>query len=151
MKGIKREYGKDGNNGTNGKARCASPSFSACSVISVHVSVQGRPDRPNNWEAALAEAAFMTGLERNADLVVMASYAPLFGHVDAWQWSPNLIWFDNLRSFGTPSYYVMNFSIFTVSCYAAMDKPKFNTKDQGDKGSKIDWGEIPDAFDPLSP
>jgi alpha-L-arabinofuranosidase len=71
-----------------------------------HVSVPGRPDRPNNWQAALAEAAFMTGLERNADLVTMASYAPLFGHVDAWQWSPNLIWFDNLRSFGTPSYYV---------------------------------------------
>jgi alpha-L-arabinofuranosidase len=71
-----------------------------------HVSVQGRPDRPNNWEAALAEAAFLTGLDRNADVVTMASYAPLFAHVDAWQWSPNLIWFDNLRSFGTPSYYV---------------------------------------------
>ena len=40
------------------------------------------------------------------DLVELASYAPLFGHVDAWQWRPNLIWFDNLRSFGTPSYYV---------------------------------------------
>lgn len=71
-----------------------------------HVPVQGRPDRPNNWEAALAEAAFLTGLDRNADVVKIASYAPLFGHVDAWQWSPNLIWFDNLRSFGTPSYYV---------------------------------------------
>jgi len=71
-----------------------------------HVTVPGRPDRPNNWEAALAEAAFLTGLDRNADLVTMASYAPLFAHVDAWQWSPNLIWFDNLRSFGTPSYYV---------------------------------------------
>ena len=65
-----------------------------------------QPDRKNNWGAALAEAAFMTGLERNADLVEMASYAPLFAHVDAWQWAPNLIWFDNLRSFGTPSYYV---------------------------------------------
>ena len=74
--------------------------------FAAHVSVRGRPDRPNNWEAALAEAAFMTGLERNADLVLMTSYAPLFGHVEAWQWSPNLIWFDNLRSFGTPSYYV---------------------------------------------
>ena len=62
--------------------------------------------RPNTWNAALAEAAFMTGLERNADVVGMASYAPLFAHVDAWQWTPNLIWFDNLRSFGTPSYYV---------------------------------------------
>lgn len=71
-----------------------------------HVQAQGRPDRPNNWEAGMAEAALLTGLERNADVVVMASYAPLFAHVDAWQWSPNLIWFDNLRSVGTPSYYV---------------------------------------------
>src|SRR5208282_4125736 len=36
----------------------------------------------------------------------MASYAPLFAHVDAWQWTPNLIWCDNLRVYGTPSYYV---------------------------------------------
>jgi alpha-L-arabinofuranosidase len=60
----------------------------------------------NNWECALAEAAYMTGLERNADVVVMSSYAPLFGHEEGWQWRPNLIWCDNLRSFGTPSYYV---------------------------------------------
>ena len=64
------------------------------------------PDNRNTWEGALSEAAFMTGLERNADLVVMASYAPLFGHVDAWQWTPNAIWFDNLRSYATPNYYV---------------------------------------------
>ncbi|MBW8687446.1 alpha-L-arabinofuranosidase C-terminal domain-containing protein [Chitinophaga rhizophila] len=60
----------------------------------------------NTWESALAEAAFMTGLERNADIVQMASYAPLLAHVDAWQWRPDLIWFDNLRSVGTPNYYV---------------------------------------------
>jgi len=60
----------------------------------------------NNWEAALAEAAFMTGLERNADVVQMCSYAPLFAHIDAWQWRPDLIWFDNLNSMATPSYYV---------------------------------------------
>lgn len=48
----------------------------------------------------------MTGLERNADVVRMASYAPLFAHVDAWQWTPDAIWFDNLRSYGTPNYYV---------------------------------------------
>lgn len=60
----------------------------------------------NNWECALSEAAFMTGLERNADVVQMASYAPLFAHVDGWQWAPDLIWFDNLRSYGTPDYYV---------------------------------------------
>ena len=66
------------------------------------VSVKNR----NNFECALAEAAYMTGLERNADVVRMASYAPLFAHVDAWQWTPNLIWTDNLRVYGTPSYYV---------------------------------------------
>jgi alpha-N-arabinofuranosidase len=60
----------------------------------------------NNWETAISEAAFLTGLERNADVVVMASYAPLFAHLDAWQWTPDMIWVDNLNSYGTPNYYV---------------------------------------------
>ena len=60
----------------------------------------------NTWKSALAEAALMTGLERNADIVYMASYAPLFGNVNAWQWRPDLIWFDNLKSTATPNYYV---------------------------------------------
>lgn len=64
------------------------------------------PENRNNWECALAEAAYMIGLERNADVVTMSSYAPLSAHVDAWQWTPNLIWFDNLRAYGTPNYYV---------------------------------------------
>ena len=64
------------------------------------------PLNRSTWECALAEAAFMTGLERNSAVVAMSSYAPLFGHVEAWQWCPNLIWFDNLRSFGTASYRV---------------------------------------------
>ena len=64
------------------------------------------PELKNNWEAALAEAAFMTGLERNADVVYMASYAPLFANAEAWQWTPDLIWFNSLTAFGTPSYYV---------------------------------------------
>ncbi len=64
------------------------------------------PDNRNNWKCALAEAAFMTGLERNADVVVMSCYAPLFGHEDRWQWRPDLIWFDNLTSYGTANYYV---------------------------------------------
>ncbi len=64
------------------------------------------PDNRNNWECALSEAAYMTGLERNADVVVMSSYAPLFGHEERWQWRPNLIWCDNLQSYGTPNYYV---------------------------------------------
>ncbi len=63
----------------------------------------------NTWLSALTEAAFMTGLERNADVVYMTSYAPLFGNVDAWQWRPDLIWFDNLRVVGTPNYYVQKF------------------------------------------
>jgi alpha-L-arabinofuranosidase len=60
----------------------------------------------NNWETAIAEAAFMTGMERNADVVCMASYAPLFAHVDGWQWKPDLIWVDNMQTIGTPNYYV---------------------------------------------
>jgi alpha-N-arabinofuranosidase len=64
------------------------------------------PDNKNNWDCALSEAAFMTGLERNADIVYMCSYAPLLAHVDAWQWTPDLIWFNNLTSFGTTNYYV---------------------------------------------
>ena len=61
---------------------------------------------PNSWEAALSEAAFMTGLERNADVVYQATYAPLFAHVDGWQWRPDLIWFDNLSSVRSAYYYV---------------------------------------------
>jgi alpha-L-arabinofuranosidase len=64
------------------------------------------PDNRNNLRCALAEAAFMTGLERNSDVVSMSSYAPLFGHEEAWQWRPNLIWFDSLKSYATPNYYV---------------------------------------------
>jgi alpha-N-arabinofuranosidase len=64
------------------------------------------PNNKNNWDCAISEAAFMTGLERNADVVNMASYAPLFAHVDAWQWTPDMIWFDNLNAYGTPNYYV---------------------------------------------
>ncbi|TKC61430.1 alpha-L-arabinofuranosidase [Pedobacter hiemivivus] len=60
----------------------------------------------NNWQSAIAAAAFMTGLERNAAVVEMASYAPLFAHIDAWQWAPDMIWVDNLKCYGTPDYYV---------------------------------------------
>lgn len=66
----------------------------------------GKPDNKNTQYCALAEAAFMTGLERNSDIVTMAAYAPLFAHVKDWQWTPNLIWFDNDTSYNTPSYYV---------------------------------------------
>ncbi len=60
----------------------------------------------SNLKAAMAEAAYMTSLERNGDVVVMASYAPLFAKSDAEQWRVNLIWFDAYDVVLTPSYYV---------------------------------------------
>lgn len=66
----------------------------------------GKEKKCNHWETSLYEAAFMTGLERNADIVHMATYAPLFAHVKGWQWRPDLIWFDNMRSMRSCSYYV---------------------------------------------
>ncbi|QEK51364.1 alpha-L-arabinofuranosidase [Pedobacter aquae] len=66
------------------------------------VSVNNR----NNLKGAISEAAFLTGLERNADVVIMASYAPLFAHIEGWQWTPDLIWVDNLQAYGTPNYFV---------------------------------------------
>ncbi|CAN5583423.1 alpha-L-arabinofuranosidase C-terminal domain-containing protein [soil metagenome] len=59
-----------------------------------------------NLDAALGEAAFMTGMERNSDVVRLSSYAPLFVNVNNRQWNPNAIVFDSARSFGTPSYHV---------------------------------------------
>lgn len=68
----------------------------------------------NSWEGALAEAAFMTGMERNADVVVMASYAPLFGRLGYTQWSPDLIWFDGKSAYATVNYYVQQlYSLYT--------------------------------------
>ncbi len=64
------------------------------------------PTGKNTFEAALCEAAFMTGLERNADIVWMATPAPLFAHVDGWQWRPDQIWMDNLSTMRTPTYWV---------------------------------------------
>ena len=63
-------------------------------------------NRKNNFESALCEAAFMTGFERNADVVHMCTYAPLFAHVQGWQWRPDLIWFDNMNSVRSVNYYV---------------------------------------------
>lgn len=74
--------------------------YAAQSVATVN------PNNKNSWETALAEAAFMTGLERNADVVQMTSYAPLMAHTEAWQWSPNMIWFNNLEVLATANYQV---------------------------------------------
>lgn len=60
----------------------------------------------NTLEAALAEAAYMTGLEKNGDVVEMACYAPLFGNRLQSQWSPDMIWFDSTAAYGSVNYYV---------------------------------------------
>ena len=60
----------------------------------------------NNMKAALAEAAYMTGLERNGDIVKLAAYAPLFGNLTATHWSPDLIWFNNHTVTCSTNYYV---------------------------------------------
>lgn len=89
-------------------------------------------DRGKKWNhagASIYEAAFMTNLEKNADIVHMATYAPLFAHVDGWQWRPDMIWFDNLRCARTASYYVqqmyaMNKGTHVLSATLANPTPK---------------------------
>lgn len=75
-------------------------------VFAGEYACHGQGKQWNHFNASLLEAAFMTGMERNADMVYMATYAPLFAHVEGWQWRPDLIWFDNLNSVRTASYYV---------------------------------------------
>ena len=72
----------------------------------------------------------MTGLERNADVVRMASYAPLFAHVDAWQWCPNMIWTDNLRVLRTANYHAQ--SLFARNRGDAVLPVKLEAEDMGD-------------------
>ena len=60
----------------------------------------------NSVESALAEAAMMTGMEKNGDVVKLASYAPLFNRIGHSQWTPDLIWFDCEKVVLTPNYYV---------------------------------------------
>ncbi|MGP1536802.1 alpha-L-arabinofuranosidase [Bacteroides heparinolyticus] len=75
-------------------------------VFAGEYACHGKGKKWNHFHASLLEAAFMTGLERNADIVHMATYAPLFAHVEGWQWRPDMIWYDNLNSVRTASYYV---------------------------------------------
>ena len=75
-------------------------------VFAGEYACHGKGKKWNHFHASLLEAAFLTGVERNADVVYMATYAPLFAHVEGWQWRPDLIWFDNLRSVRTCSWYV---------------------------------------------
>lgn len=77
-------------------------------VFAGEYACHGKGKKWNHFHASLLEAAFLTGVERNADVVHMATYAPLLAHVEGWQWRPDLIWFDNLRSVRTCSWYVQS-------------------------------------------
>ena len=75
-------------------------------------TVSGR--RPNNLYSAVCEAAYLTGLERNSDVVAMASYAPLMARDGMQQWTPDLIWFNAREVLLTPNYYVQQMFAATV-------------------------------------
>ena len=75
-------------------------------VFAGEYACHGKGKKWNHYEAAILEAAFMTGFERNADIVHMTTPAPLFAHVDGWQWRPDQIWYDQTQMFRTVSYYV---------------------------------------------
>ena len=79
-----------------------------------HEATQSNGRRPNNLYSALCEAAYMTGLERNSDVVVMASYAPLLAREGMQQWTPDLIWFNAREVLLTPNYHVQQMFASTV-------------------------------------
>ena len=81
--------------------------------FAAHEPVQGSR-RPGNLYAALCEAAYLTGIERNSDLVEMCCYAPLLCREGEVDWTPDLIWFNDEQVYGTPSYYVQQ--MFSESC-----------------------------------
>lgn len=84
--------------------------------------------KSNTLEAALAEAAFMTSLERNADIVKLACYAPLFGNSKSNQWAPDLIWFSNQSVFGSVNYYVQEMFSNNVGVKTLPSSLDFGTK-----------------------
>jgi alpha-L-arabinofuranosidase len=71
-----------------------------------HPKRPGSEKSGNTLQGAVSEAAFLTGVERNSDVVVMSSYAPLFAREGYVQWAPDMIWFDDEKAYGTPSYHV---------------------------------------------
>lgn len=79
-----------------------------------HEAAQANGRRPNNLYSALCEAAYMTGLERNSDVVVMASYAPLMARDGMQQWTPDMIWFNAREVLLTPNYHVQAMFAATV-------------------------------------
>lgn len=85
----------------------------------------------NTLESALAEAAYMTGLERNGDIVKMAAYAPLFGNLTALHWAPDMIWFNNHTSTSSINYYVQK--IFSKNAGTKLLATEFDGKQTVEK------------------
>ncbi len=98
----------------------------------------------NHFRAALMEAAFMTTIERNADIVQMATYAPLFAHIEGWQWRPDLIWFDNLRVMKTSSWHVQHlYSMYKGSNVLKLTQEGHNvTGEDGIFASAVSDGDL---------
>ena len=93
----------------------------------------------NTFRSALAEAAYMTGLERNGDIVVMAAYAPLFGNLTATHWAPDLIWFNNHTSTASVNYYVQQ--IFAKNAGTTLLRSELDGAEASDSlGGKIGVG-----------
>lgn len=104
-----------------------------------------------NLRAALGEAAFMTGLERNSDLVRMASYAPLFVNANNRAWNPDAICFDGETSYGTPSYYVQSlFGANRGDTLLPSDSPSLVSNDSFTGGVGLGTWETSAEFKDLS-
>lgn len=103
---VDEHYYKDPNWFLSNAGRYDNYSRKGPKVFAGEYACHVQPEKKNSFYSALCEAAFLTGIERNADVVRLATYAPLFAHVDAWQWKPDMIWFDNLRSVKSANWYV---------------------------------------------
>lgn len=99
----------------------------------------------NTLKSALSEAAYLTGLERNSDVVKMASYAPLLAKADSFQWKPDMVWFDGATNYATPDYYVQQLfgnNLGTEMLKDELLKPEVE-KTSNEETNKV---KVPDIF-----
>ena len=92
---------------------------------------RGRLNGDNNLKSALAEAAFLTGCERNSDVVKMTCYAPLFAATYNYRWTPDMIWFNARDIMLTPNYYVQQMFAANVGKYTLTDVSKVDDDNSG--------------------
>lgn len=99
----------------------------------------------NTLKSALSEAAYLTGLERNSDIVKMASYAPLLAKADSFQWKPDMVWFNGQTNYATPDYYVQQLfgnNLGTQMLKDELLKPEVE-KTSNEGANKV---KVPDIF-----